>query len=313
MARYVLGRVVGMIGVLCGVSILIFFLIHAIPGGPFDNVPATKNDRPVPEHIRAALLEKYGLDQPLYVQYVRYMGNALRGDFGVSFHTGENVAKFIARSWPVTIQLGLMSIMISWPLGLILGLLAAVRPNTWVDYLTSVFVVTTFVTPTFVIAIMAIVLFAVKLQWLPSGGWGAPSHLVLPVTVYAITGIGGLARWVRSNMVDALRAEYVRTAWAKGLTERVIVLRHAFKNASVPLITVLTPALVNILLGSFFVELIFRIPGMGGVTTTAIYNRDYPVIMAMILLWTFAITVAYLVTDLLYAWVDPRVRLGGKV
>ncbi len=313
MARYVLGRFVGMIGVLLGVSILIFLLIHAIPGGPFDSLPSTKNERPVPEHIRAALLAKYGLDQPLYVQYIRYMSNALRGDFGVSFHTGEDVAKFIARTWPVTIQLGLMSLLISWPLGLLLGMLAAVRPNTWVDYVTSIFVVTTFVTPTFVLAIMAIVLFAVKLHWLPSGGWGTPKHLVLPVIVYAITGIGGLARWVRSNMVDALRAEYIRTARAKGLTEPIVVLRHAFKNASVPLITVLTPALVNMLLGSFFIELIFRIPGMGGATTAAIYNRDYPVIMAMILLWTFAITIAYLVTDLLYAWVDPRVRLGGKV
>ncbi|MEZ4867406.1 MAG: ABC transporter permease [Caldilineaceae bacterium] len=312
MARYVLGRLVGVVGVLLGVSILVFLLIHAIPGGPFDSISSEKNEKPIPEHIRAALLAKYGLDQPLYVQYLRYMANALQGDFGISFHTGENVSNFIARTWPITIQLGLMAVAISWPLGLLLGLFAAVRPNTWVDYLTSLFVVTTFVTPVFVLAIVAIIIFAVELHWLPSGGWGTPRHWVMPVLVYAITGIGGLARWVRSGMVEALRADYIRTARAKGLTEPVIILRHAFKNASMPLITILTPALVNMLLGSFFIELIFRIPGMGGATTAAIYNRDYPVIMAMILLWTFAITIAYLVTDLLYAWVDPRVRLGGK-
>ncbi|HRW06872.1 MAG TPA: ABC transporter permease, partial [Caldilineaceae bacterium] len=203
MARYVLGRLIGVVGVLLGVSILVFLLIHAIPGGPFDSISSEKNEKPIPEHIRAALLAKYGLDQPLYVQYLRYMGNALRGDFGISFHTGENVSNFIARTWPVTMQLGLMAVVISWPIGLLLGLFAAVRPNTWVDYLTSLFVVTTFVTPVFVLAIVAIIIFAVELHWLPSGGWGTPRHWIMPVIVYAITGIGGLARWVRSGMVEA--------------------------------------------------------------------------------------------------------------
>ena len=259
MTRYILGRLLGMVGVLLGVSILIFLLIHFIPGGPFDSISSDKNEKPIPEHIRAALLAKYGLDQPIYVQYVRYMTNALQGDFGISFHTGEAVANFIARTWPITVQLGLMALVISWPLGLLLGLFAALRPNSWVDYVTSLLVVTTFVTPVFVMAIVAIIVFAVKLQWLPSGGWGTPKHWVLPVAVYAITGIGGLARWVRSSMVEALRADYIRTARAKGLTEPVVVLRHALKNASMPLITVLTPALVNILLGSFFIEMIFDI------------------------------------------------------
>ena len=313
MARYVLGRIVGMVGVLIGVSIMIFLIMHAIPGGPFDNVPASKNERPIPEHIRQALLAKYGLDKPLYVQYIRYMTNALRGDFGVSFHTGEPVSKFIARTWPISIQLGLLSVVVSWPIGILLGLLAGTRPNTWVDYITSVVVVTTFVTPVFVIGIVAIIIFAVELQWLPTGGWGEPKHWIMPAGIYVFTGVGGLARWVRVMMVDAMRADYIRTARAKGLRERRVVLRHAFKNASLPLVTILTPSLVNALLGSFFVETIFRIPGMGGATTMAIYNRDYPVIMTMILLFTFGVTIAYLITDLLYAWIDPRVRLGAKV
>jgi peptide/nickel transport system permease protein len=312
MARYVLGRLVGLVGVLIAVSILIFLLIHMIPGGPFDNSPASKNDRPVPEHIRKALLAKYGLDQPLYVQYLRYMGNALKGDFGVSFQYGEEVSKRIARTWPPTLQLGVLSLLIGVPIGIGLGLLAALRPNTWLDYLTSVVVVSTFVTPTFVICIVLVIIFAVNLKWLPSGGWGQPKHLIMPVFVYVIALIGGLARYTRASMVEAMRADYIRTAYAKGLRQRAVVLTHAFKNASMPLITMSGALVVNMLMGSFFVENIFRIPGMGGQTTYAIYYRDYPVIMTMILLWTFLITIGYLVVDLLYAIVDPRVRLGGK-
>jgi ABC-type dipeptide/oligopeptide/nickel transport system permease component len=208
--------------------------------------------------------------------------------------------------------LGIVSLLIGVPIGIGLGLLAALKPNTWLDYLTSSIVVSTFVTPTFVICIVLVIIFAVKLKWLPSGGWGQPKHMILPVAVYVIGLIGGLARYTRGSMVEALRADYIRTAYAKGLRQRAVVLRHAFKNASMPLITMSGALVVNMLMGSFFVEQIFRIPGMGGQTTYAIYYRDYPVIMTMILLWTFLITVGYLVVDLLYAVVDPRIRLGGK-
>jgi ABC-type dipeptide/oligopeptide/nickel transport system permease component len=312
MARYVLGRLVGLITVLIAVSVLIFLLIHMIPGGPFDNSPATKNERPVPEHIRKALLAKYGLDQPLHIQYIRYMSNALKGDFGVSFQYGEEVSQRIARTWPVSMQLGAIALLIGIPLGIGLGLLAALKPNSWLDYLTSVIVVSTFVTPTFVICIVLVVIFAVNLKWLPTGGWGEPKHMIMPVFVYVLGLIGGLARYTRSGMVEAMRADYIRTAYAKGLPRRVVILKHAFRNASMPLITMSGGLVVNMLMGTFFVENIFRIPGMGGAATYAIYYRDYPVIMTMILLWTLLITVAFLIVDLLYAVVDPRIRLGGK-
>ena len=312
MARYVIGRLIGLVGVLFAVSILIFLLIHTIPGGPFDNVPSSKNERPVPEHIRQALLAKYGLDKPLHIQYIRYMTAAVRGDFGVSFHTGEEVSKFIARAWPVSMQLGGIALLIGVPIGIGMGILASVKPNSWLDYITSVIVVSTFVTPVFVIAIVLVIIFAINLKWLPSGGWGSPKHMIMPVTVYVIGLVGGLARYTRASMVEALRSDYIRTAQAKGLKQRVVVLKHAFKNASMPLITMSGSLVVNMLMGSFFVEVIYRIPGVGGATTIALYNRDYPVIMTMILLWTFFITLGYLVVDLLYAWVDPRVRLGGK-
>ncbi|MDE0629999.1 MAG: ABC transporter permease [Caldilineaceae bacterium] len=313
MARYVLGRFVGIIGVLFIVSIMIFLMIHSIPGGPFDAMPTTSEFREIPEHIREKLMAKYGLDKPLYVQYFRYMWAALRGDFGISFRYGEPVTDFISRSWPATAQLGLSAMAIGIPIGIGLGILAALRPNTWLDYATNVVVITTFVTPPFVIAIMSIIIFAVVLRWLPSGGWGEPNQWILPTSVYALGQIGGMARFTRSSMVDALQAEYVRTARAKGLRERAVVMRHAFRAASLPLITLLGPMVVNLLLGSFFIEAIFRIPGIGGQITLALYNRDYPVIMALILLWTFAIAIAYLVTDLLYGVVDPRIRVGGTM
>jgi ABC-type dipeptide/oligopeptide/nickel transport system permease component len=312
MTNYVLGRLAGIAGVLVAVSVLIFLIMHAIPGGPFDATPAGKSEVPIPEHIRARMMAKYGLDQPLYIQYLRYMAGAVQGDFGVSFRTGEAVTAFLARTWPVTLQLGMIAFVIGAPIGILLGILAALRPNTWLDYCTSSVVVLTFVTPTFVIAIMAILIFSVNLRWLPTGGWGTPQHLVLPVFVYSIGIIGGIARFTRSGMVEALRSDYIRTARAKGLRSRVIVLRHAFRNASLPLITMAGPIIVNMLLGSFFIEAIFRIPGVGAQMTLATYNRDYPVIMAMALLWTFLLATAYLISDLLYGVADPRIRVGEK-
>ncbi len=312
MVRYILGRLIGIAGVLFAVSIMIFLIMHAIPGGPFDNSPAGKSEMPIPEHIRAKLLAQYGLDQPLHVQYVRYMLNALRGDLGVSFRTGEPVTAFIARTWPITLTVGLIALAIGAPIGIGMGLLASLRPNTWLDYLTSSVVVLTFVTPTFVIAILLIIVFSVTLRWLPTGGWGTSQQLILPVVVYALGIVGGLARFTRSSMVEALRTDYIRTAHAKGLAQRTVVFRHAFRNASLPLVTMLGPIAVNMLVGSFFIEAIFRIPGIGAQMTLATYNRDYPVIMALALLWTGVLALAYLLSDLMYAWVDPRIRLGER-
>jgi ABC-type dipeptide/oligopeptide/nickel transport system permease component len=313
MTRYILARLLGVIGVLFAVSIMIFLIIHTIPGGPFDSSASGKMEMPIPAHIRERLNTKYGLDQPLVVQYLRYMAGVVRGDFGISFRTGEPVTAFIARTWPVTLTLAAIALAVGAPVGIGMGMLAALRPNTWLDYLTSSVVVLTFVTPTFVIAILLIIIFSVRLRWLPTGGWGTPQQLILPVFVYTIGIIGGLARFTRSGMVEVLRADYIRTARAKGLAPRTVILRHAFRNASLTLVTMLGPIAVNMLIGSFFIEAIFRIPGIGAQMTLATYNRDYPVIMALALLWTFLLAVAYLISDLVYSMVDPRIRLGeGK-
>jgi ABC-type dipeptide/oligopeptide/nickel transport system permease component len=308
MVRYVLGRLIGVAFVLTAVSMIIFAMMHAVPGGPFDTTQTA--EMPIPEHIRAALMAKYDLDKPLHIQYVAYMSSLLHGDLGISFRYGEPVTDFIARSWPVTIQLGSVTLLIALSLGLPLGVIAAVKRNTWIDYVASVIVVTCIVLPTFVVAIFMIVIFSVQLRWLPTGGWGTPQQMIMPVAAYVLGPLATIARYTRASMIEALSADYVRTARAKGLRERAVIMRHAFKNAMIPILTVIGPLVVWMVIGSFFIETIFRIPGIGNQITMSIYNRDYPVIMALTMLWCTAVALAYLATDLLYGVVDPRVRVG---
>ena len=310
MARYVLIRVVGIIGVLIAVSIITFIMMHLVPGGPFDVSPDLQI--PLPEHIRANLMAKYNLDKPIYVQYLSYMSHLLRGDFGESFRYGEPVTNFIKRSWPITMQLGFMTAALAIVVGLLMGILSALKPNTWLDYVTSIAVVTNIVTPTFVVAILMMYLFSVRLAWFPTGGWGTPKQAVMPVIAYMLGPSAAIARFTRSSMLEVLREDYVRTARAKGLQERSVVIRHAFKNALIPILTILGPMVASMATGSFFIETIFRIPGIGNQLTFSIYNRDYPIIMALTLLWSGLIAITYLLTDLLYATVDPRVRLGAS-
>ncbi|MBI3942969.1 MAG: ABC transporter permease [Chloroflexi bacterium] len=309
MIRYILGRLVGLAGVLMAVSIITFLMMHAVPGGPFD--AAQKAEIPVPENVRQEFMHKYQLDKPLYIQYLSYMGNALQGDFGKSFRIGEPVTDFVARTWPVTMRLGLVTIAISFTLGLLMGILASIKPNSWLDYVTSIAVVTNIVTPTFVVAILLIVVFSIRLHWLPTGGMGTPQHWIMPLVAYSLGPIAIIARYTRSAMLEVLNSDYIRTARAKGLHSRTIILVHALKNAFIPIVTIMGPLAATMVTGSFFIETIFRIPGMGNQLTLSIYNRDYPVIMALSLLWSTVIAVAYLITDLLYAWIDPRVKLTG--
>ena len=189
--RYVLGRVLGIIGVLIAVSIITFGMMHFVPGGPFDT--SDKMERPLPAYIRKALMEKYNLDKPVYVQYLSYMGKVLQGDFGISFKYGDPVTKIIGRSWPTTAKLGLIAITLSVIVGIAMGMLAALKPNTWLDYITSVTVVTWIVTPVFVIAILMIYVFSIKLRWFPTGGWGTPKQAIMPVFVFMLAPAAALA------------------------------------------------------------------------------------------------------------------------
>lgn len=310
MLRYILGRLLGVVVVMLAVSVIVFAMIHAVPGGPFDT--GSTQEMPIPEEIRAALLAKYNLDKPVYQQYLSYMAHLFRGDLGISFRYGEPVTDFIKRSWPVTMQLGGITLLVALLMGLSLGTIAAVKQNTWIDYLASVIVVTNIVLPTFVVAIFMIVIFSVELHWLPTGGWGTARQMIMPVAAYALGPAATIARYTRASLIEAMRGDYIRTAHAKGLPQRLVILRHAYRNALIPLLTVLGPVVVWMVIGSFFIETIFRIPGIGAQITNSIYNRDYPITMALTLLWCTAVALAYLLTDVLYGVVDPRVRVGER-
>jgi ABC-type dipeptide/oligopeptide/nickel transport system permease component len=310
---YLLGRVSGIGVVFVIVSVLAFVLMHSVPGGPFD-----ETNQPLPPAAKANILRKYGLDRPLYEQYFNYMGNALHGDFGISFQSPtETVTQLITRAWPTSMQLGGLAILLAFIIGLSSGILAAVHQNTWVDYVVT-FVSTLGITvPNFVIALWLLLVFAVGLGWLPTGGWpngltGDLRTLIMPVVTLALGPSALVARYTRSSLVEVLHQEYIRTARAKGLMEMAVVLRHALKNGLIPLITILGPQIPNLITGTIFVEVIFRVPGLGKFFVSSIYLRDYPMIMATMLLVATLWSFTYLASDLLYTAVDPRVRLFGR-
>jgi ABC-type dipeptide/oligopeptide/nickel transport system permease component len=307
---YLLGRVAGIVVVFIIVSMLAFFLMHSVPGGPFDEEKA-----PLPPAARENILRKYGLDRPLPEQYVRYMWSAVHGDFGISFQSPtETVTELIARTWPTSIQLGGMAIVLAMSLGLTAGILAAVHQNTWIDYIVTFVSALGITVPNFVVALWLLLLFAVGLSWLPTGGWpsGAPDDwktMIMPVITLALAPTALVARYTRSSLVEVLHAEYIRTARAKGLRYATVVLGHALKNALIPLITILGPQIPNLITGTIFVEVIFRVPGLGKFFVSSIYLRDYPMIMATMLLVATLWSFTYLLSDILYTVVDPRLRL----
>jgi ABC-type dipeptide/oligopeptide/nickel transport system permease component len=308
MFRYILGRLLGLLVAFFFVSLITFSLMHAVPGGPFD-----EEKQPLPPAAKANILRKYGLDQPLYVQYTRYMWNALHFDFGIPYSSPtETVTGLIARVWIPTLQLAGVVILFSYTIGMLLGILSAIHQNSLLDRLVTVLSTLGMAVPNFVIAIWLILIFSVTLRWLPTGGWGQPVNFILPAIVYSLPPIGWIARYTRVNMLEALRADYVRTARAKGLGERTITLRHVLKNALIPLVTVLGPEIPNIATGSIFIEATFRIPGLGRYFVTSTHTRDYPMIMATMLLAAVLWGVTYLITDILYTAIDPRVRLTGR-
>ena len=306
MGRYLLLRLAGLLAVLVIVSLVVFVLMHAIPGGPYD-----AEKMPLSEEAKANILRSYGLDRPLWEQYLRYVGNAFRFDFGYSYQSpGETVAQLISRVWTVSLQLGGMTLGLALPLGLILGVVAASHRNSWVDHVVTLLATIGIVLPTFVLGVLLILLFSNTLHWLPTGGWSAPSTWVLPVIAYALGPMGIIARYTRTSVIEAIGTDYVRTARAKGLGEGRIMRRHVLRNAAIPILTIAGPLVPDLLTGSIFVESIFRIPGLGGYFVTSVYQRDYPMIMALALLAAVVVSATYLATDLLYLAIDPRIRLA---
>lgn len=309
MGRYILGRIVGLAFVLFVVSLIAFLLMHAVPGGPF--APDEKGR--LPEATRQAQLEKYGLDQPIYVQYVKYVWNAVQLDFGVPFQSPtETVTELIARAWPVTLKIGIPTILLAYGLGTLMGVIAAIKQNSWIDYTVSFFATLGLTVPNFVVALWLILFFSVYLGWLEPGGWGKPQHYIMPVIAYSLTPMALVARYTRSAILEVMRSDHVRTARAKGLSERRVMAWHVGRNAMIPFVTILLPEIPNILTGSIFIEFAFRIPGLGRFFVTSTQSRDYPMILALVLLIALLWGITYILTDILYTVLDPRIRIGGR-
>jgi ABC-type dipeptide/oligopeptide/nickel transport system permease component len=318
MIRYILGRLVSLLFVVWIVSMITFALMHSVPGGPFDET----NQR-LPPAAKENILKKYGLDQPVWKQYLNYMGNAVRFDFGIPYQQPTTtVAALIAESWLVTLQVGALTLGLSFGLGFLMGLVAAYYQNSWIDSALTFSATLGITVPNFVVALWLILFFSSRLDILPSGGWNEPQNAiagglfskdwVMPVVAYALAPFAVTARFTRASVVEALNGDYIRTARAKGLREQVVVARHVIRNAMIPIVTVLGPQIPNILTGSIFIEAIFRIPGLGKFFVTSTFNRDYPMIMALVLLIAVLWGITYLLTDILYTLIDPRVRLDAK-
>jgi ABC-type dipeptide/oligopeptide/nickel transport system permease component len=285
---------------------LVFMLMHAVPGGPFDELKS-----PLPVAAKANILHKYGLDKPVWTQYSLYIWHALHGDFGIPYESPtETVLGLIARVWPVTLLLGAIVIAMSFTFGSGMGILAALRRDTWLDNLLTFLSTLGYTVPNFIVAIWFIVIFSVRLHWLPTGGWGESRLLIMPALAYALQPMAIVARYTRVAVIEALVGDYVRTAKAKGLSPGRVVLRHVLRNALIPIVTLLGPWVPELFTGSIFIEVTFRIPGLGRFFATSVFQRDYPMIMATMLLVALLWSIAYLLSDLLYFIIDPRMRVG---
>ena len=283
-----------------------FLLMHAIPGGPFT---AEKN---LPEAVLKNLNERYHLNDPLWKQYVDYLVNVARGDLGPSFkYEARTVNGIIAESFPVSAELGFIAVLIAVLTGIPMGVVAALRQNRWPDYLCMFFATIGISVPGFILATLFIYVFALQFELFPAAMWGGPEYAVLPAVALAAFPTAFIARLTRSSMLEVLSQDYIRTARAKGLGPLAVIRRHALKNALIPVVTYLGPLIAAILTGSFVIESIFAIPGLGRHFVTSIYNRDYTVILGITIFYSTLLVFLNFLVDLAYAWLDPRIKLDG--
>ena len=303
MQRYVIRRLLWMIPVLISISLITFLLMHAVPGGPWDR------EKQLAPSVIENLNRRYGLDKPLWEQYTSYMGNALHGDLGVSFvYQDRSVTDVTREVLPVTASLAALALLVSILFGIPLGILASLRQNSWVDY-TCLFLATIGASvPNFVLGILLIIALSVGLHLLPTSGWGEWQKAIMPALALGVYPAAVIARITRASMIEAIRQDYVRTARAKGLVEIMVLSRHILKNALIPVVTVIGPVAATLIAGSFIIESIFAIPGIGKFYIQGIFARDYGLMMGATLFYAVVIAFANLAVDILYAFIDPRIR-----
>jgi oligopeptide transport system permease protein len=308
MARHSLRRLLGLVPTLLMLITVAFFLIRIAPGGPFDS------EKTLPPEIEANLSAKYHLDEPLVQQYFRYLGQIAVLDFGPSFQYKDwTVNELIAQGFPVSLTVGLAAMVLAFILGTLLGIAAALRQNTGIDYSLMGFAMLGISIPNFVIAPILILLLAVYAGWLPAGGWDwGVASMVLPVVTLSLPVTAYIARLTRGSMIEVLHSNFIRTARAKGLPESTVILRHALRPALLPVISFLGPATASMISGSVVIERIFSIPGLGSYFVQGALNRDYTLVMGVVIFYGVLIIVLNFLVDLIYAWLDPKIRYDEK-
>ena len=303
MLRFVLRRLLEMIPVLWVIVTATFFMIRFVPGGPF-----TAEKAVTPEVLRN-LEAHYGLDKPLHRQYLDYLGNLLQGDLGPSFkYANRTVNEIIADKLPTSLELGLLALAVALTVGLTLGVLAAIRRNTWLDYLCSSVAMTGISVPTFVLGPLLVLFFAIHLGWFNASGWYGPADRVLPAATLGCVYAAYVARLTRGGMLEVLGQDFIRTARAKGASEARVVFRHALRGGLLPVVSFLGPAIAGILTGSFVIETIFQIPGLGREFVNSAFNRDYTLVLGTVILYAALIIVLNLVVDVVQVCLNPKLK-----
>lgn len=327
MGWYVLKRLLQAIPLLLGVATVTFFIVHLAPGDPMDMFLEQRFRRTIDPEIIELIRQKYGLDQPLHVQYVKWIGNLVQGDLGESFRYRRPVASLIAERIPYTLQLTILAMLFDVMIGIALGIYSAVKQYSLLDKTVTVGSLIIYSVPGFWLALMLVLVFAVNLGWLPTSqtrsldyellSWSEQvvdrlRHLVLPVFVLGVGSAAGTARYMRSKLLEVLSEEYILAARARGLRERAVILKHALRNAMIPIITIFGMSLPFLLGGAVLIERVFAWPGIGLLAVEAVGGRDYPVILATTMMGAVLVILGNLLADIMYALVDPRVSYDGN-
>ncbi len=319
MTTYIIRRLIMGAVIIILVSLIVFFALRLLPGDPLIIYMGQQaSSGQITEAQLNFLRHEYGLDRPLMIQYFSWVNGVFHGNLGQSINYHENVGSLMAERMPITLHLGLSSFVIANIIGIALGIVAAIRRGTWIDTVVTAFSNVGITIPVFWLGLLLMYLFGLRLGWLPIAGYTSPfddfwystRQLIMPVACLAITSLAGTARQTRSSMLEVIRQDYIRTAWSKGLRERVVVLRHALKITLIPVITLMGLGVGTIFGGSVLVETVFAIPGIGRLLATSIFAQDYPVIQSGTLVLSVIIVLANLIVDISYAWFDPRIRYG---
>jgi len=327
MLYYSLKRLIQAIPLLLGIATITFFIVHLAPGDPMDMFlnPQFAKGRGLDADIELALIKKYGLDQPIHVQYVKWLGNLIQGDFGESFRYRRPVIDLILEKLPYTLQLASLALLFDALLGISLGIISAVKQYSWMDKLVTIGSLIIYSVPGFWLALMLVLIFSVNLGWFPTSQTRSLDydllsvmdqfldriwHLIIPVFVLGVASAASTARYMRSRLLEVLSEEYILAARARGIREKIVILKHALRNALIPIITIYGMSLPFLFGGAVLIENVFSWPGMGLLSVEAVGNRDYPIIMATTMIGAVLVIFGNLVADITYALVDPRVSYG---